>query len=113
DGFIFENVPSLIHPGQRHLFDKLLDEVRRSGYATNWGVLHAAEFGVPQRRSRLFVIGLRGKAAPRLPSPTRAWSAATVRHLPPPEAAGPWIDAFSIDQYAEPQEIVSGRWARE
>ena len=34
-------------------------EIEAAGYVCDWAVLQAADFGVPQRRERLFVIGAR------------------------------------------------------
>jgi DNA (cytosine-5)-methyltransferase 1 len=48
------------------------------GYGTSMGLLDAVDFGVPQRRKRLFIIGCRDRDAPFLPQPT-ASAPVTVR----------------------------------
>ncbi|GIU72456.1 MAG: hypothetical protein KatS3mg003_1935 [Candidatus Nitrosocaldaceae archaeon] len=50
----------------------VLEELRKTGYKITWSVLNAADFGVPQIRRRVFVIGLRRDLGiePHLPSPT-------------------------------------------
>ncbi len=50
----------------------VLEELGKTGYRITWGVLNAADFGAPQIRQRVFVIGLRRDLGirPRLPLPT-------------------------------------------
>jgi DNA (cytosine-5)-methyltransferase 1 len=52
----------------------VLDELSKTGYRTTWGVLNAADFGAPQTRKRLIVVGLRRDLGlrPRIPLPTHA-----------------------------------------
>lgn len=44
----------------------------KSGFQTNIALLNAADFGVPQRRVRLFIIGYRVGDAPPFPAPTHS-----------------------------------------
>ncbi len=53
--FLFENVPGLLSKGR--VFTDLVKSFHRLGYLTNHAVLNAADYGVPQIRRRLFVIG--------------------------------------------------------
>jgi len=56
--FLFENVKGLLSRRFRHLFESQVS--RLSGdYRVSWAVLDAADYGVPQRRRRLFAVGLR------------------------------------------------------
>jgi DNA (cytosine-5)-methyltransferase 1 len=52
----------------------VLQELSKTGYKIVWGVLNAADYGAPQIRQRVFVIGVRRDLGirPRLPSPTHA-----------------------------------------
>ncbi len=65
----FENVPGMIEPRWRPHFESLMNDLAALGYSCDWDVVDAAEFGIPQHRRRLLVIGSR-VAKPRLPSPT-------------------------------------------
>jgi site-specific DNA-cytosine methylase len=62
--FICENVPAFATRG-KEVFDRVLNALRLpaggSGraYYANWAVLSASDFGVPQKRQRLFIIGVR------------------------------------------------------
>jgi DNA (cytosine-5)-methyltransferase 1 len=57
--FVFENVPGLTVGKQQDFLNEIIDEFRKSNYKVevNYCVLNAANFGVPQDRARLFLIG--------------------------------------------------------
>lgn len=78
--FVMENVPELLRSAEYAAF---VTAARDLDYEVTEDVLNAADYGVPQRRRRAFVIGSRvGK--PRLPRPT---------HFPPgevPPEGHPW-----------------------
>lgn len=69
----FENVPGLVDPRWRDRFDELLAKLEQLGYRCKWDVLDAADYGVPQRRRRVVVVGSR-LVEPVLPAPTHAAS---------------------------------------
>ncbi len=112
EGFIFENVGSLSHPSSKQALTSLLRRARRYGYATEWRMIRAVEFGVPQTRVRLFVLGLRKPGVPRFPEPTHWWPSqnGSGAKLQSPETAGRWIAPFSGKDFEEPGEIANGRW---
>ena len=57
--FLFENVKGLVGKKHRHTFDKLLEEFNRIGYQVSWKVLNAWDYGVAQKRERVFIVGVR------------------------------------------------------
>ena len=57
--FLFENVKGLVSKKHRHTFDKLLEEFNRIGYRVSWKVLNAWDYGVAQKRERVFIVGVR------------------------------------------------------
>jgi len=71
--FLMENVKGLITKKMKPL---LLEQLRRvmPHYRITYRVLNAAFYGVPQRRERLFVLGIRRDldVTPELPPPTHA-----------------------------------------
>ena len=71
DAFVLENVPSLLHPRNRHEIEAVIDGAERAGYQTSLVRANAAEFGVPQRRVRVFLLGVRGQV-PVPPRPTHS-----------------------------------------
>lgn len=54
---MMENVPGLAHDPR---LGRLQARLRRAGYALMCGVLDAADYGVPQRRRRFVLLGIRG-----------------------------------------------------
>lgn len=68
--FLLENVTGLLTLRDGHLWDNVANELDELGYKFNFAVLHAADFGVPQMRNRLIVLGAREEAPPMHPRPT-------------------------------------------
>lgn len=57
--FIWENVKGVMSSRGGWDFANILSAFSESGYALWWQVLNAKDFGVPQNRERIFVIGVR------------------------------------------------------
>jgi DNA (cytosine-5)-methyltransferase 1 len=58
-GFVLENVKQLKgHDGGRTLI-VILDTLRDLGYEVDYKVLNAKDFGLPQKRERIFIVGWR------------------------------------------------------
>ena len=61
--FVFENVVGLLTHKKGQTLRIILDTFEGIGYKTEWAVLNAALYGLPQRRERLIVVGnLLGKS---------------------------------------------------
>jgi DNA (cytosine-5)-methyltransferase 1 len=73
DYFVMENVQGLTVGDARRMLEKFVAKAKRAGYHVICPiqVLDASDFGVPQRRNRVIVIGYRrGVAAPSYPTPS-------------------------------------------
>lgn len=57
--FIMENVPGLATMENGQVIQKVCDDFRQGGYDVKWDILNAADYGVPQRRRRVFIFGRR------------------------------------------------------
>ena len=66
---VFENVRGFLETKGGFFFSVVLKELRQLGYSVTHDILTATDFGVPQRRSRLFIVGSLTKAL-KLPSPS-------------------------------------------
>jgi DNA (cytosine-5)-methyltransferase 1 len=73
--FILENVQGLTYKTHRDQFNRLLRSLSDLGYNPQWKVLLAADYGVPQLRRRVFVVGRRDGEKFEFPEPTHSgWS---------------------------------------
>ena len=66
--FLFENVRGLLYANKGY-FEIIIDELKKLGYYIEYKLLNAVDYGVPQKRERLFVVGHKGKFY--FPSPQR------------------------------------------
>lgn len=64
DAFIIENVSALVSsPLFSPLLVRLIERARSLRYSVGFIVLNASEYGAPQRRRRVFIIGFRGDSS--------------------------------------------------
>lgn len=113
--FMLENVFGLAYRNHSAPFlDALLKGIASIGYSVTLGVLNAADFGVPQNRQRLFIVGSRDGKELRLPRPTH-WGALERRAKPvgadklqPHVTAG--VALSEVTSGPEPQERVNGKY---
>ena len=58
--FIAENVAGLLSAkaGTKDVIDKIKDDFSEIGYELNWKLLTASNFGIPQRRERVIMVGV-------------------------------------------------------
>lgn len=69
--FLLENVPGLAYAVHGEALIHILDRVHSAGYKTDWRILNAADYGVPQTRERFFLAGWR-EGNFTWPTPTHA-----------------------------------------
>lgn len=75
---IFENVAGLTYKRHAAYLARIVYEIGALGYSVEWRLLNAADYGTPQSRVRIILIGrLDGK--PRWPKKTHANKRVTVR----------------------------------
>ena len=110
--FILENVYALTYQNRASApaFERLLREIDDAGYHCRWQVLNAADYGVPQLRPRLFVVGVpKGSRLPELPEPTHSgqWERRTTGHKGLPHVTT--SEALTgLVTTPEPEEAVRG-----
>lgn len=74
DWFVFENVKGLFRTKRhREFFDEMRNAVRAAGYRTDERLINAIEYGAPQDRDRIIMIGVRSKLLPGPPDLTVDW----------------------------------------
>lgn len=55
--FILENVPGLLSHDEGRTFTAILGTLSELGYGVEWQVLNSRDFGVPQSRRRVYIVG--------------------------------------------------------
>lgn len=55
--FLLENVPGLLSHDKGRTFHTILSTLSELGYHVEWKVLNSKDFGVPQARKRVYIVG--------------------------------------------------------
>jgi DNA (cytosine-5)-methyltransferase 1 len=71
DWFIFENVSGLVETGKGFFLKKAIEHFEKAGFHCVYWVLNSVDFGVPQKRKRLFIVGSRHGIIPEKPLPSQ------------------------------------------
>lgn len=109
DGFLFENVESLLHPTNRIIVDTFIDIITKAGYSYKIVKANALEYGVPQRRKRLFIIGTKGAFKSEEPKKTHDDPKNCKESgLLPYVSAGDAIRGYDGPEYFEDWEVTEG-----
>lgn len=59
DWIVIENVPGLKNMDKGFFLKRICEDLQKMGYTPNVKILNAADFGVPQKRERLFIVASR------------------------------------------------------
>lgn len=70
--FVAENVKGLISMSGGQVIQMIIEDFKKIGYKVDYKVLNAADYGVPQARERVIIIGNRIGAENVFPEPTHA-----------------------------------------
>ena len=92
-GIIVEQVKGLLSAADESgekggVFTRFLKELSDLGYILKWQVLNAADYGIPQKRQRLFVVGTLGKNGFKFPNPTHTPKSKSGPLFPSPPYSG-------------------------
>lgn len=69
--FVLENVPGLATLYKGKAKESIIEEFTELGYTVSYKILYAPDYGVPQIRKRLFIVGLRNGKKFEFPEPVR------------------------------------------
>lgn len=79
--FVLENVVGLATYKNGETIEAMQEAFEAVGYETDWRILNAAHYGVPQKRERLIVIGVEQGAPLSFPTPTHGGGGAVGRTI--------------------------------
>jgi DNA (cytosine-5)-methyltransferase 1 len=91
--FVIENVKGVISPRNRPVLNEMLQELRKLFIVTNPITLNALDFGVPQHRERVFIIGFN-------------------REQVTDERAAQYVQNELLQRRTHPNALRSYRWPR-
>lgn len=97
-GFLFENVYGITGAQKGEAWREIQNAFKEAGYTIHFRVLDAADYGVPQHRERLFIIGLRSGCY-LFPYPT---------HGPDSPDQEPFYSAGEAAEGADTMDATSG-----
>ncbi len=110
-GFVFENVVSILHPRNQNIIEGILQKFRSLAYSVALIRANAAEYGVPQLRHRVFILGHR-RGQPAAPVPSHSVGGHDLEGRRPAVTAGEALRHLNHPDHFEPAEVVTGRWAQ-
>lgn len=105
DGFILENVESILHPHNIQAVEDLVNALEQMNYKHVLVKANACDYGVPQRRKRVFIIASKKNINQM---PIRTHSDDPSEGLLPYERVVDWIGRFDGDKYAYDGETTEG-----
>ncbi|HVZ99152.1 MAG TPA: DNA cytosine methyltransferase [Caulobacterales bacterium] len=114
--FVFENVKGLTVGKHKEFLKQLIEEFEAAGYRVQGParVLNATDFGVPQSRERLILMGARkGLPLPEYPEPEFVAPGRLSTLLPGPtcgDALGDLPDAEEFSELLNGDVAETGRW---
>lgn len=68
--FVFENVSGILSMDKGRLFERVKSEFESLGYQLKYKLLDAVDYGVPQHRERVILVGFKGENKFEYPQPT-------------------------------------------
>lgn len=108
DGFVLENVESILHPTNKEAVDSIVEKATALGYHFSMLKMNAADYGIPQRRKRVFFIATKKKIdAKIIPTHGDIKDIIDNPNLKPYERAIDWIAPFDCEKYWLDEPISS------
>lgn len=103
--FLAENVKGLLSMEKGEVLKLIIADFESAGYHVSWAVLNSADYGVPQKRMRVFLAGTRHDVEPQVlmpPAATHADPSKGTRLL-----VEPWLSVGrALEGLGEPSEIT-------
>lgn len=101
DGFLLENVESILHPTNRIIVDFIQNSIIKMGYQFKMILANAIDFGIPQKRKRVIFVATKNKIVE------------DIKHLSIEESQKinvlDWIARFDIQELVESEETTQGK----
>lgn len=116
--FVLENVAGLAFTGKDEGFQYILDGIKQvnqevgTEYRISHRVLNAVDYGVPQKRERIFLIGHRDGRQFQFPEPTHGLEHSSLFSAGMKRFTNAWDAIGDLDRIPAPKTLdVGGKWA--
>lgn len=115
DGFILENVESILHPSNKETVETIYESMERLGYHCTMLRVNAADYGIPQKRKRVFFLATKNENSAAL---TQTHGSLKEREaspeLKPYERVIDWIGLFDAPEFNGDKKLLTeGKWEYE
>lgn len=115
DGFVLENVESILHPSNHEAVESILENMEKLGYHYSLLKINAADFGIPQKRKRVFFLASKKEIHAELLA-THGDEKSILKNpeLLPYERVIDWIGKFDDNSYYIDEDVsTEGKWENE
>lgn len=115
DGFVLENVESILHPSNKAAVDTIYENMKELGYHCSLLKVNAAEYGIPQKRKRVFFLASKKPIDASLKQTHGNEKECLANpNLLPYERVIDWIGKFDTDEYCNEEKLATeGKWEQE
>ncbi|MBQ0090445.1 MAG: DNA (cytosine-5-)-methyltransferase [Prevotellaceae bacterium] len=115
DGFVLENVESILHPSNHEAVETIEENMLRLGYNFSMLKLNAAEYGIPQKRKRVFFLASKKPINASLKQTHGNEKECIMNpNLLPYERVIDYIAKFDTPKYCDMESLsATGKWEHE
>lgn len=111
NGFILENVESILHPKNIHAVDDLVLAIEKLGYNHKICKVNAIDFGIPQKRKRVFIVASKKQFTTELLKTHGSDKEILLNNnLKPYERVIDWIGKFDNFIYSDNYDSTEGKY---
>ena len=103
---VFENVRGMLYRNKEY-FDSFIEEIRAEGYEVADDTVNCADYGVPQSRERVIVVGHRGEYSKPEKLDERITAGEALKRVPADECETARYLTAEMDRYIEAYEKAS------
>ncbi len=115
DGFVLENVESILHPSNREAVNTIYENMEALGYHYSLLKVNAADYGIPQKRKRVFFLASKKEINATLQKTHGNEKECLANpNLLPYERVIDWIGEFDKEEYCADEKLdTEGKWENE
>ena len=110
-----ENVESILHPSNKGAVDTIFEYMNKLGYNCSLLKTNAADYGIPQKRKRVFFLASKKEIhAELIQTHGSPKECDKNKNLLPYERVIDWIGKFDEEQYCKDEILTTeGKWGHE